>query len=383
MLPMTSLLALAVQGYPAADLSVGSVAGDDVRLVDFTAAHLQVFDKWTPAVGGSTTSVIYARPGEAAVTYTIAAVTTAAGLAAALSDGTTALGAAVLQDYTVDATTAVCLARNPGLAGAFTNAGSITWTHTDTGSNGTDIPVGRLILRQAASSYPAGGILGRLPTASTTYKPTSQQVVAITGASLTTGDIIETRVWMEGVSVPAVATTLYNGTSNDSTVAAHAAALDTLLNTRFGAGSGVVASAASGVMTLTADVKGARFTVEAGVTAGGTGTFLVTSTTGAPESPTTDIVPNILGIVTHERAVQDSSGVLVVESRTAGVAMRRGRIRVEVADAGNTVAGARVFVDPTTGKFYAAIASGLLRLPDNYRWYEDATAPTVAWLEVL
>lgn len=371
------------QSYPAGANALGSTYGDDVRLVSFQAADGQLFDNWTVSVGGSITSIDYTPPGGTLTTYTVSGVSSAATLAAALANGETALGAAILDTYYVNAATAALTARRPGVNGTLTNTTNASWTHATTGAAGSDLPVGRLVLRQSAGAGPSNVIQGRLPTASSTYKPTSKQSFALTGASLTTGDIITTEVRMTSTAKSAVASTKYDGSSNNTTVTAHAAALDTACNTAFGAGSGVVVTDASGVMTITSDVQGESFEVSYHVSAGATGTWTNSASTGFEGSPTTDYKANILGICTNHRCNLDSSGVLVVPARQGGVAMSRGRIRVAVGDAGSVVAGDRPWIKISDGTFHAAVASGLVRAPDNFRWAESGTSVSYAILEVL
>lgn len=397
-----------------ADLNYGAVHQNSVRTTE-TARHIGAFldvqqahvisaingyavatDIWTPTVGGSTTSIVYQAPdASSATTYTIAAVTTVAQLAERFGDLSTALGRDVTEWFTVDQTTAVCTAKNPGITGTFTNAGSITWAHTDTGSSGTDIPVGRMVLLSGIAT--AAGAVGsykmRLPAASTTLNPDSNQVITFTpSAGIGAGDQI--RLIVRSRYLPRATCTIE--VSHNTDLATTLADLVTDANTildlgidagGLGSGFGVVASTGGTTLVLTSDVKGYAFDADMTIVNGASGTMTLTSkvyTTGAPGDIDTDVVPNLLGIVGRGgQSSANSSGAPVVQPLKVGELARCGKVLVvnSQSPAVNDV----VWMDPATGLLYNAGASGYIPLPnDKARWTGDnQTGYAGVWINLL
>ena len=173
---------------------IGQLYGESSETITAINSYAVATDVWTPAVGGAITSITFQAPDAAsATTYTIASSASAAALAEALGDSGTDLGRAITKWFLINQTTAALTAKNPGVTGTFTDTSNVTWTHTTTGSEGTDLPVGRLVLSPGRASAPGCGNISkaRLPAASTTLNPTSKQVITFTYASVASGDQIE------------------------------------------------------------------------------------------------------------------------------------------------------------------------------------------------
>jgi hypothetical protein len=356
---------------------IGLLYGDGKRVRTGLNATAVATDVWTPATDAvAESSIIFQAPNaSSSTTYTIPACDTLAEIAAALSDSGTALGRAVTSWFIVNSTTGVCTAKNPGVTGTFTNGTHITWTHTTTGSSGTDLPVGRLCIYQGMGTAPgmAGVAKVRLPAASTTLNPTTKQVITfVVGGTLNTGD--QLRLVVRAAHLPratATAETTY-GTSPTATMAALATAAETVLNLGIdagglGAGYGVVAtSSGADTLILTADVKGYAFDADLYVTnsASGTGSLTSKTYTGAPGAVASDIVASLYGIVGRYGASQlDSNGAPVVpplrpaEIGSGGMAM--------VASTQSPALGDICWLDPATGLLYNAPSSGYIPLPVN------------------
>lgn len=207
-----------------------------------------------------------------------------------------------LFDISVSTDTLTLTARRKGIAYSLTmNLSTVTNT-VDAADAGSMYP-GRAVIRSAAGLQSSGIMLNQRikhPVAA----DFTAQVRTATGASLTTADVITAIVRARGVE--ARASVVY-ASSNDATVSALASALDTKLNSVFGAGTGFTATAASGVMTVAAEVAGENFDLEVGVTAGGTGTFVNTS--DPAESASNSLPYAFLGISCNEGAEVDSDGI--------------------------------------------------------------------------
>jgi len=349
-------------------------------------------DLWTPTVSGAITSVRYQAPNESTYTDYTVSVSTAAGLAEALGDLGTALGRAITQWYTVDQTTAACTAKNPGVSGTLTGTTNLSWANTTPAASGTDIPVGRLVIRAGTGTAPGavGKPKGRIPAASTTQKPTSKQVITWTiSGTLNTGDDLVTTVRNPYLGIETQPVITRYATSQTATLAAHATAVNTALDlgiTAGGLGSGFGAGATSDATTfvLTADVKGYAFDANTFVSNTAAGTALATKayTTGSVGDAITDVVPNVIGLLGRGGQVEhDSSDVPVLKPLKVGTVARRGG--VVVANTQSPSADDPVWLDPATGLLYNAGASGYIPLPKALaRWDHSAGSSgyEVVWL---
>lgn len=363
---------------------IGQIYGESPEIGTAINGYAVATDVWTPATDGTDeSSIVFQAPdASSATTYTITASNTLAEIAEALGDSGTDLGRAVTKWFLVNQTTGVCTAKNPGVTGTFTNGTHITWTHTTTGSSGTDLPVGRLVLSQGLSSAPgcAGVPKARLPAASTTLYPTSKQVITFTYASVASGDTITTIIEEPTRSIRFAVSTLY-ATSHAATLTAHTAALETALNANLGAGYGAVATNSSNDILITTDVKGARILGTSTVSGAGGGTCSVAFTTGGIGSIVSDIVPSILGIVGRRGQSQlNSDGDPVVPPMRLAEIGRRGYAMV--ANTQSPARGDLCWLDPATGLLYNAGASGYIPLPsERIRWTgvnnSDASAAEV------
>lgn len=359
---------------------IGQMYGESPEVITAINVTASATDVWTPSVGGAITTIAFTAPNAASsTTYTIASSASAAALAEALGDLGTDLGRAVTQWYLINQTTAALTAKNPGVTGTFTDTTNVTWTHTTTGSTGTDLTVGRLVIGQGKGSAP--GAVGvnkcRLPAASTTLNPTSKQVITFTpSAGIAAGD--QLRLVVRASYLPRGTCTIE--ASHDTNLATTLANLVTDANTildlgidagGLGSGFGVVASEDDTTLILTADVKGYAFDADLYITNGAAGTMTLTSkvyTTGAPGKVVSDIVPSILGIVGRGgQASLDSSGNNVVKPLRLAEVGKRGYAMV--ANSQSPSMGDLCWLDPSTGLLYNAGASGYIPLPaDKIRW---------------
>ena len=345
---------------------IGQLYGESSETITAINAYAVATDVWTPAVGGAITSITFQAPDAAsATTYTISSSSSLAALAEALGDSGTDLGRAITKWFLINQTTAALTAKNPGVTGTFTDTSNVTWTHTTTGSEGTDLPVGRLVLSTGRASAPGCGNISkaRLPAASTTLHPTSKQVITFTYASVASGDTIITTVTEPARGISFSTSTPY-GTSHAATLAAHTAALETDLNAKLGAGYGAVATNSTNDILITADVKGYAFQAVSEVVGSGGGTCSTAFTTGQVGALASDITVSILGIVGRRGASSlNSSGDPVVKPLAAAEIGKRGYAMV--ANSQSPAVNSMCWLDPATGLLYNAGASGYIPLPTS------------------
>lgn len=365
-------------------LILGAVIHDFDRSSRVTAAAMdsRVTDVWTPSVGGAYTEVTFTPPGGSASTLP-AAGSTAANLAADLADTSTALGRAVTAYYEVNSTTAVCTAKVPGSAGTFANTTGITWTHTASGASGTNLLVGSLMCRGALTGAGVANVAGMAyPADSLVSGPTAKQVITLTGSSIASGDQIRTVVRMRARPGLVCEVVTAFDTNNNTTMATHATALDSALNTVFGAGYGAVAANASADITITADVIGAAFEVESSVTGSGGGAVAKAYTTGQWGALSTDIhAGGLLGVLTRNANVTyDATNGNHVEAGRLGEVLRHGVIAV--TNSQSPTGSDAVWVDPATGLFYNAGASGYLALEKDVALWKGAGSGGLAPLQI-
>ena len=345
---------------------IGQIYGEASETITAINGYAVATDVWTPAYGSAITSITFQAPDAAsATTYTIASTTSLTALAEALGDSGTDLGRAVTKWFLVNQTTAVCTAKNPGVTGTFTDTSGVTWTHTTTGSEGADLPVGRLVLSPGRASAPGCGNISkaRLPAASTTLNPTSKQVITFTYASVASGDQIVTTITDPVRNLVATVKTTY-ATSHAATLTQHTADLETRLNAVFGAGYGAVATNSTNDILITADVKGYAFDATSQVIGSGGGTVSKAYTTGQVGALASDITVSILGIVGRRGASSlNSSGDPVVKPLAAAEIGKRGYAMV--ANSQSPAVNSMCWLDPATGLLYNAGASGYIPLPTS------------------
>lgn len=350
---------------------LGDAYGGDLVTLSVSNGYGVATDVWTPATDGTDESTItFTAPNATtSTTYTISASNTLAEIAEALGDLGTDLGRAVTKWYLVDQTTAVCTAKNPGVTGTFTSGTHITWTGSPAGSTGTDIPVGRVVLRSALGSAPGMSRVSkaRLPAASITLKPTDKQVITFTYTSVADTDSIITVIEEPTRGIKFAEATQY-ATSHAATLTAHTAALESALNAKLGAGYGAVAANATNDITITTDVKGAAILATSEVVGDGGGACATAFTTGSPGALATDVIPSILGVLTRKgQTSTNTSGAPVLEPLKLGEVVRRGLVLV--ANTQSPALGDLPWMDPATGLLYNAGASGYIPLPTSkIRW---------------
>lgn len=325
-------------------------------------------DVWTPSVSAYT-AIVFQAPDESSSTTTTASGSTAANLA----DDLSAIDR-VTQWYSINETTAVVTGLIAGEVGTFTSGSGLTWTHTTTGSEGEDIPVGYGVIRTGAGTSPGmTGILEvGLPTTSSetaqvkTYAMTSAASALFRAFVRWNGKIYESASTVHNSDTP---------TTIDD--------LNTAINAVMPAES-VIASRSSNDLVLTSEVEGQEFDAWIEVSGSGTAEAVPTYTTGNPGSATSDLLADFVGIVTRTGSINDSDGDAVINPMRMCEVLRKGTIVVENSQ---TVSwGDQVFLSvasSTKGKLYNANATDYVPIPlSRARWVRDQGDGT-AVLELL
>lgn len=258
--------------------------------------------------------------------------------------------------------------RIKGLSYTIASATEMTAAQTTAAATPADLYPGRVVIRTAA------GADGSQSGASVKHPVTSDftaQAATFTFASLTTGDTA--RIYGTFRGQPFDAQVAY-ATGNPETTTALQVKLDAHLNTRFGAGTGLVATNPSnGVIVLTAEAEGDEF--EAFASTVGTGTVAVT---GAP-SPTasTSLMRKLFGVLQDEGAEYDSTVLAdVIRGGRSAQALRRGDIPTPISATVTPNDPVYVGVGASeAGKLFNALAADRVWVPPSVmRWQAHAAS---------
>jgi len=132
----------------------------------------------------------------------------------------------------------------------------------------------------------------------------SAQVITETYASLAATDSLSSTISFRG-QVFTVDTPF--DTNQATTLANHAANLETLYNASFGAGTGIVAAVATNDITHTLENPGEEFDVATTVNGSGGGTVAKVYTTGAPDDPTSSLRAKLRGMSKRRHDIEDQN----------------------------------------------------------------------------
>lgn len=343
----------------------------------FTATNKDdaAVDVWTGTIT-TVTAVTFTPPGGSVETATVNSETTAATAIADLlnpginpSSSISMWYALTSPSSTIIATKRLAAATN----GTFTTGGGVTWAHTTTGALGSDVPVGRLVLR--SGSMTSAGFAGS-PTFKACDQLTAQVITFATTfqASATYQVDVTVKSYVNGEDAVYSSGKIVADTDSATTATAIVAGLNSG-SRAFPAVSVVAATTSGGGWTLTAEAPGIAFDVV--VTLGGTNNstaLTYTYTTGAVGDPTTDLNAAKLGLLTRDSATTEgTSSAPVVQPTRQGRIGRRGY--GTVLNSQTIVPGSAVWVDVTTGKLYnAGSAAGLVPLPRSQAWWMNSAA---------
>lgn len=208
---------------------------------------------------------------------------------------------------------------------------------TTSASNPVAIRPGRAIMLRGTP------VSGRVKVGAALVSAFSPQVRTATYSSVTTNDTVITTVEMIGRPNVVRVETAY-ATSQTATLAAHAAALETELNSVFGAGVGAVATSTATTVVITADIAGEEFKALFDVQGGGGGTVSAVDTTGP--SISTSLRRALAGISLYSDSIaEQTSGSLdgAYPAEYAVPYIDRGVVPVSVQ--GSPSAGAGLWVN--------------------------------------
>ena len=355
----------------------------------------QAVDLWSLTVSSTgPTSVVYTDPNGNAETNTIAASATAAALKSAIeahADQT------ITEDYELTVISTYVLGaygKRPGSNGTFTESSNLAVAHTTTGSLGSDLPMGRAVVKSGSGSMPGAGVAPKIKAMDSL---TAVQVMTDTmTGTVNTGDVLETEIDIPAVGITVGPVRTIYTASESATLDAHASAVNTAIDAALGMtdGASITAARSGSTITYTGDEKGLVFRVRSGVvnTASGSGVLTTTFTT-----PSTDPCGNIAydlgaalaGILPRSaRMVEDTSSppVIVLKKGSEGPVFRGPGV-IQVAVVGGTPArGGRVYVGTsasTAGKLTATPTDGYVPVSlDQMRW-DGAASSGYAPLRIL
>lgn len=271
----------------------------------------EALDAWSGAVGGAVTTVSFTDPNGIAQSFSITSSTTAAQIVAAIYASSTQT---LTQWATVTAPSSAVIvtAKDPSVLLTMTSGGNLTWTHTTTGSLGTDIPQATLVIKNPTA--PVGNSPGGYSTTIVVQPDqlTAQVETTTFSGTFAAGDQFDATVWVPALQKSIPVPTVTYATSEAATLTALAAAINTQVDLTLANGglgiSGGTLTCTTGTHTLiaTADLAGFAFTVNIEVTNGAAGSAILVSkvpTTGSIGDPSTDLAAAVAGIVPHTAAI--------------------------------------------------------------------------------
>lgn len=351
-------------------------------------------DLWTGTVSSTgPTTVTYTDYDGNAETITIAASDTAQELKDAIeahADQT------ITEDYELvvtGSTTMTAEGKRPGYNGSFTNTTNLSWAHTTTGALGSDLPMGRAVIKTGSLTMP--GAVGTMKIGAVDSLTAVVVQTDTMSGTVGAGDEIHTTIEIPATGEILRIRTIYNS-SEAQTLTDHASNVNTATDAAQAMldGASITAARSGSTVTYTGDEKGLVFRVKSKVinTASGSGAM-----TSAYTTPSSDPVGNIAydlgaalaGILPRSaNTVEDSSTppVVVLRRGKAG-SVFRGPGVVQVAVVGGTPArGGRVYVgtsSSTAGKITATPTDGYVPVSLDLMQWDGASSSGYAPLRIL
>ncbi len=335
---------------------LGAVLSSSAALISALNSASVLLDTWTPTVGGAYTDWTYQAPDASTGTTYSDTGSTAGNLADDMRDQDS-----VTRWFNIS-TAGVLTAKYPGDIATLTNTTNVTWAHTYTGAEGSDIGVGRAVIQDSIHTGEAGAVpVMGLATSSSfsaqvkTYAVTSAASALFRAFVKWNGKIYES------------ATTVHN-TDTPTTIDDLVTAINAVMPAE-----SVIASRSSNDLLLTSEVEGQSFEAWIGVSGSGSAEAVPTYTTGSEGATASDYAAKFLGILTRHASVNDSSGDAVLHASATGVVCQRGQI--VVANSQGVSFGQQVFVSiasATRGQMFNANSTDYIPLPlSRARWVRD------------
>lgn len=175
---------------------------------------------------------------------------------------------------------------------------------TTSAANPVAIRPGRVIMLRGTA------VSGRVKVGAALVSAFSAQVKTFTYTSVASGDSITTTVEMLGRDDdPVTVVTAFNS-SQTQTLTDHAAALETELNAKYGAGLGAAASSTATTLVITCDIAGDEFKATSNVSGTGGGSISSAANTTGP-SASTSLRRALAGISLYSDSItEQTSGSL-------------------------------------------------------------------------
>ena len=260
--------------------------------------------------------------------------------------------------------------RKAGESWTLSQPSNTTVTETVAAAGASDLYIGRAVIRSGAGAARSqNAVRAKHPRAT---DATAQAGIA-TFASVASGDVAELTVVYRGV--PTSIKAPFN-TNNNTTVSDLATAANTRFDALYGAGYGLVASASTGALTVTAENAGDEFTMSAQVLGSGGGTVAMSS--NFVPAAATSLRRKLLGVLSRDGAVKwdEATNSEIMPAGLSGSACAKGE--VYVASAQSISMGDEVYVGTSsteTGKFYNSAAAGRVWLDRaSASWRADESA---------
>lgn len=371
---------------------LGQVLEDQTGAGNITCLNVDdlAADVWTATVSSTgPTTVTYTDYDGNAETDTITASATGAALKTAIE---ASADQTITEDYELaatGATTMTATGKYLGENGSFTNTSNVSWAHTTTGSLGSDLPMGRAVMRSGSGSMPGAGGVRKIKA----LDSLAAQVMTDTmTGTVNTGDELITTISIYsdgygGAVVVGPVKTAY-ATSESATLDAHASAINTAVDAALAMtdGASITAARSGSTIVYTGDEKGILFRVRSYVSNTASGSGVLTTTFTTPSSNplgniSYDLSAALIGFLPRSAgAVEDSSSPPVVVYRKGKPCpVFRGPGIIQVACVGGTPAdGGRVYLgtsSSTAGKVTATPTDGYVPVPlDLLEWAGAASS---------
>lgn len=289
---------------------------------------------------------------------------------ATAAESTAALTAAAFESYvensflgaiysaSTSSATTTLTTRVAGQSWSLSQPSNTTVTETTAAAGASDLYVGRALINKG------GGNARSIATPNVKHPRaadfTAQAGIA-TFSSVASGDVVELRVTFRGIPVSVKAP--FN-TNNNTTVSDLATAANTRFDALFGADYGLVASASTGALTVTAENAGDEFTMVAAVMGSGGGTVALTG--NATPAAATSLRRSLWGVSTRDGGVRwdDTVNAEIIPAKQAGSVLTKGD--VYVASTQTIAQTDEVYLGTSStesGRFYNSAAAGRVWLP--------------------
>lgn len=330
-----------------------------VTMINLDDAALDV---WTGTVGGTVTSIAFTDPSGVAQSFSISSSTTAAAVVAGIEASSTETLTAWANLAVTGASTFTVTSKQPGMNLTLTATTGVTYSHTTTGSLGSDLKQGRAVMLGTIGTQPGAISIQSVKTVDNL----SDQVVTLSpvyGASSSYDITVRLYNYKNGVTQDIACGVVVANTNTATDCTAIAAAINAAMPSNT-----VIADGTSGTTVVcTAEVSGLAFDINVNIS-GGTATCAKAYTTGAPGNRLTDLAAAIAGIVPHStNIVQDASGNPVWQAGRPGlVCVGPADITVEDLNSDNPSTGAAVWVNTgvtNPGAFGYAAGADMCPLP--------------------